>query len=72
MSAIKLIKNPEFHQRTKHIDIRYHHIREKVDSGEIIIEYIPSEKPNADIFTKALPRERFLKMRNAVNVCKML
>jgi len=56
-SAIKLSKNPELHKRTKHIDIRYHFLREKYESGEISITYIPSEIQKTDILTKALPRE---------------
>ena len=67
-SAIKLIKNPEFHQRTKHVDIRYHYIREKVQSGDIIVKFVPSDNQKADIFTKALPRERFSKMRNVLGM----
>jgi len=41
-SAIKLIRNPEFHKRSKHIDIRYHFVREKYSSGDIEIEYVRS------------------------------
>lgn len=58
-SAIRLVKNPEFHKRTKHIDIRYHFIREKVESNELAVSFIPSNLQLADIFTKALPRDRF-------------
>ena len=54
--AIALAKNPVHHQRTKHIDIRYHYIREHVRSGEIKLIYVPSKKNMADMFTKALPR----------------
>lgn len=42
-SAIKLVKNPEFHQRSKHIDIRYHYIREKYEEREIIVKHISSK-----------------------------
>ncbi|XP_071637520.1 uncharacterized protein [Temnothorax longispinosus] len=50
-SAIKLAKNPEFHERTKHIDVRCHHIREMIENGEIKVVYIPSEMQKADILT---------------------
>lgn len=63
-SAIKLAKNPEYHKRTKHIDIRFHFIREKVASQEINLEYVPSELQLADILTKALPKERFCQLRD--------
>lgn len=58
-SAIRLAKNPEFHKRTKHIDIRYHYIREKVQEKEIFVEYVQTVNQRADIFTKALPNDRF-------------
>lgn len=67
-SAIQLVKNPVYHKRTKHIDIRYHFIREKTENGDIAVEYVPSEEQRADIFTKALPRERFGKLCEALNL----
>ena len=54
MSAIKLIKNPEFHQRSKHIDVKYHFIRNLYGKGEIDVKYVRSEAQAADVFTKAL------------------
>ena len=53
-NAIRVIKNPEFHSRTKHIDIRYHFIREKVGNNEISVKYVNTTVQLADIFTKAL------------------
>jgi len=50
--SIKLIKNPEFHKRTKHIDVRFHYIREIYENGQIDIKYVPSSKQLADILTK--------------------
>ena len=58
-SAIHLVRNPVFHKRTKHIDVHFHFIREKVNEGKIRVEYVPSENQRADMFTKALPRDRF-------------
>ena len=52
--AIALAKNPENHQRTKHIDVRYHYIREKEEDGTIEIRYLPTEQMVADGFTKSL------------------
>lgn len=57
-SALKLIRNPEFHQRTKHIDIRYHYIRDLYAQGLFKICYVPTEEQKADVFTKALTHER--------------
>jgi hypothetical protein len=53
-STIALSKNPVFHKRSKHIDLRYHYIRECVDKGRIIIDYIATEEQLVDILTKAL------------------
>jgi hypothetical protein len=54
--AIKLSKNPQHHNRTKHIDIRYHFIRKCSQDGLIELAYIPTTEMVADILTKALPR----------------
>lgn len=62
-SAIQLAKNPVYHKRTKHIDVHYHFVREKVEDKSITVKYVPSEYQLADIFTKALPRERFSDLR---------
>lgn len=58
-NAIQLVRNPVFHKRTKHIDVHFHFIREKVNEKKIKVEYVPSENQRADIFTKALPQDRF-------------
>ena len=65
-SAIKLVHNPEFHKRTKHIDVQYHFIREKQQDHTIDIQYIDTDNQVADIFTKALPADRFKRL------CSML
>lgn len=52
--AIDLSNNGGYRPRTKHIDIRHHFIREKVDCGEVKIEHIPTERMTADVLTKAL------------------
>nr|GFC56970.1 ribonuclease H-like domain, reverse transcriptase, RNA-dependent DNA polymerase [Tanacetum cinerariifolium] len=56
ISAIALVRNPVFHGRSKHIDIRYHFIRECVENGHINVEIVSGELQRADILTKALPR----------------
>lgn len=55
-SAQKLVLNPIHHNRTKHIDTRYHFIREKVTEGLIDIKFIPTDKMTADVLTKPLRR----------------
>lgn len=67
-SAVKLIKNPEFHQRSKHIDVRYHFLRDLYNRGEIDITYVTSEEQLADICTKALPKPRFECLRKKLGL----
>ncbi|GKE66063.1 hypothetical protein Tco_1520224 [Tanacetum coccineum] len=58
-SAIALCCNNVQHFRSKHIDIRHHFIREQVEKGVIELYFVSTDYQLADIFTKALPRERF-------------
>ncbi len=58
-SAQALAENPEFHRRTKHIDIMYHYIRQLVNENQIILTYCKSKENNADPFTKGVPRVQF-------------
>ena len=54
MSSIYLAWNPIFHARTKHIEVHYHFIRERVQAGEIDLQHTSTHLQVADIFTKAL------------------
>jgi len=60
--SIALAKNPAFHSRTKHIDIKHHFVREQVAAGVITMKHVPTEEMAADILTKPLSRERHLKL----------
>ena len=66
--AIELSKNPKFHNRTKHIDISHHFIRERVLSKEILVNYCPTDNMTADIMTKGLSRNKFEKFRDLLSV----
>ena len=61
-SAKDLAYNPVQHERTKHIDIKYHRIREFILDGTIIIAYVKSEDNPADIFTKATSASIFTRL----------
>jgi hypothetical protein len=52
-----LTENSVYHARSKHIDVRYHFIRDAVKKHPIKILYLPTEKMIADVLTKALPKE---------------
>jgi hypothetical protein len=70
-SAIALSKNPVFHDRSKHIDVRFHFIRECVEDGKLDIEHVRTEEKIADILTKPLARERFCELREKIGVVKI-
>ena len=61
-SAISISNNPVQHSRTKHIDIRYHFIREHVTNGTVELHFVPTEDQIADIFTKPLDESTFSKL----------
>lgn len=67
-SAIALAKNPVHHDRSKHIDTRYHFIRECVQTGDINLEYVRTEEQLADLLTKPLGKQRFLELREKIGM----
>ncbi|KAI3735789.1 hypothetical protein L6452_15302 [Arctium lappa] len=58
-SAIAIANNPVLHSKTKHIEIRYHFIRDHVMNGDIELHFIPTDYQLADLFTKPLDETRF-------------
>lgn len=67
-SAIALTRNPVFHGISKHIDIKFHYIRDLVTEGEILLDFCKSEDQIADIFTKPLGAEVFYIMKEKLGV----
>eukprot|EP00253_Pinus_taeda_P034538 PITA_34538 len=67
-SCIKLSTNPVFHDISKHIDIRYHHIRDCVQRRIMLLSYIPTEDQDADILMKVLTRSKFEYHRGRIGV----
>ncbi|GKC84651.1 hypothetical protein Tco_1140368 [Tanacetum coccineum] len=70
-SAISLCCNNVQHSRSKHIDVLYHFIKEKVENDVIKLNFVQTEYQLADIFTKALPRERFEFLINKLGMKSM-
>lgn len=67
-SAIKLVKNPEFHKRSKHIEVRHYFVRERYQEGVFDVEHVASKDQLADILTKPLVKERFEKLRRELGL----
>eukprot|EP00253_Pinus_taeda_P032895 PITA_32895 len=67
-SCIKLSANLVFHDRSKHIDIMYHHIRDCVQRRIMLLSYIPMEDQDVDILTKVLTRRKFKYHRGRIGV----
>jgi hypothetical protein len=63
-----MAKNPQFHARTKHIDLQWHYVRERALDGDVELQYVPTEQQIADGLTKALPKDRFIAFRNALGI----
>ena len=70
-SAMAIAKNPRFHGRAKHIDIKYHYVRDSVQAGKIKLVYCPTDDMVADILTKPLAADKHCKLRTMMNVCKI-
>jgi hypothetical protein len=67
-STIAVTKNPVHQGRTKHIEMRHHFIRELIAKNEVEMNYCSTEDQLADIFTKALGCEKFLKLRSMLGI----
>ncbi|KAM2890152.1 hypothetical protein COP2_008613 [Malus domestica] len=68
ISAISLTKNPLFHARTKHVEIDYHYIREKVLARKISVHFVCTQDQVADICTKSLSKSRFHFLRGKLKL----
>jgi hypothetical protein len=63
--------NPEYHARTKHIDVQYHFVRECIEMGKVKLVYCPTEEMVADTLTKPLARDRHWNLVGKMGLEKM-
>ncbi|CAO2199473.1 unnamed protein product [Urochloa humidicola] len=69
--AIALAKNPVLHDRSKHIDVKFHFLRDCVDGGQLVIEFVETGRQLADILTKSLGRLRFMELRGLIGMVEV-
>ena len=70
-SCVKLSENPVFHDRSKHIEIKYHYIRDMVQRGAMKLLYVATEEQIADVLTKPLARLKFEYFRERLGVLQI-
>jgi hypothetical protein len=69
ISVVYLSTNLVQHHRTKHVEIYIHFVRERVATGEVRVQHVPTTSQFADIFTKGLPSFVFLEFKTSLNIC---
>ena len=68
---MKLSENPVFHDKSKHIEIKYHYIRDMVQRGAVKLLYVATEEQIADVLTKPLARLKFEYFRERLGVLQI-
>ena len=64
--AIRIAENPVLHDKIKHIQVKYHYIRQQVAEKNVRIQYVPTKSQLADIMTKIIPRTQYEVLRNSI------
>ena len=70
--AIALTKNPVLHDWSKHIDVKFHFLRNCVDGGKIVIKFVKIGRQLADVLTKSFGRLRFTELKKMIGMVEVL
>jgi hypothetical protein len=68
-SAISVVKNLVFHKKMRHVERKFHFLRDHVEKRDIEMRYIDTERQLTDIFTKPLDSSRFADLRREIGIC---
>ena len=70
-SCVKLLKNPVFHDKSNHIDIKYHYIKDMVRRGAVNLQYVAMDEQIVDVLMKPLARVKFEYFRENLGVLQI-
>jgi hypothetical protein len=69
ISGISVAKDLVLHSKSKHIEVRYHFLRDNIEKGKIALIHVPTHDQLADIFTKPLDQATFIRLLGELGVC---
>ena len=71
MTTLTYAKDPKYHGKTKHIQIKYHFIKDMIMQNEVALKHIPTSKMATNIFTKPIARDAFVRHVRSPGLCRL-
>ena len=71
MATLAYAKDSKYHGKAKHIQIRYHFVRDMITQNEVVLKHIPTNEMVVDPFTKPIARDAFMKHVRSLGLCRM-